>query len=165
MPSALKIDQTEKTLTFVQRLDARRQLVFEAFTKPEHLKRWWTPKQWPVQECSVDLRPGGEWRYFIANAEGERHYAKAVYEQVEAPERLVFVDYFTHEDGTPIEGLPRKRVTVTFAEAAGATDLKVHVELKTTDELQKLVKMQFVPGFTAALGNLTELLSDLQIRS
>lgn len=162
MPTSLTTSQTDKTLTFKKHFNAPKELVFDAFTKPEHLKNWWMPWPYTVPEVEIDLRVGGEWRYTAQGPKGDRHFAKAVYDEVERPDKLVFHDFFTNEDGTILKDLPGKKVTISFISADGGTDLSVLVELESEAKLKALVQMQFVPGFTTGMSQLEELLVNLQ---
>jgi len=161
LDNAIDIAQTDKEITFSLVLDAPRQLVFKTFSQAEHLKQWWGPKACPVTNCTIDFRIGGEWRYSIQTPDGEDHWAKAIYDEIVPNERIVFTDYFIKADGSVIKSLPSKQVIVSLNDTNGQTQLDVHVLLASVAERQKLVDMGFLPGFTDALNNLSELLNGL----
>lgn len=110
--------------------DAPRDVVFRAWTKAEHLAHWWGPKGFTTPFCTVDLRPGGEFRYCMRSPEGQEFWGKGVYREIVEPERLVYSDSFTDEQGNVVDAthygmsgeLPTESlVTVTFAEDGGVT--------------------------------------------
>ena len=108
--------------------DAPRELVFAAWTRPEHLLRWWAPKGCSTPHCKVDLRPGGSFHYCMRTPEGRDIWGLGVYREIVAPERIVYVDSFADAQGNPVppsdygmsDGHPAETlVTVTFAEHGG----------------------------------------------
>ena len=147
-------DQKDTQLTFSRIYDAPRELVFKAFSEVEQISQWWPPKGWAMPVCSIDFRPGGEWRYCIRNAAGEEHWARAVYRKIIPPQQLVFWDEITDAQGYAIAGLPSKTVTVTFTDLGSQTKLDVLVQLETAADRRKLVEMGFIRGFTQSLDNL-----------
>ncbi len=75
--------------------NAPRHLVFDAWTKPELLQRWFgTPPGWTMPVCEVDLRPGGTYRYVMRGPEGEEIVMRGEYREVVRPERLVTTEVF-----------------------------------------------------------------------
>jgi uncharacterized protein YndB with AHSA1/START domain len=159
---AIDVAQTDTEISFSLVLDAPGELVFQAFSEAEHLKKWWGPKACPVSSCTVDFRVGGEWRYSLLLPNGEEHWAKAIYDEIVPNERIRFTDYFTTPEGSVIEGLPSKHVTVSFDETDGKTYVNIHVKLASVAERKQLVDLGFLPGFQDALGNLRELLERLE---
>lgn len=115
-----------KDLTFTRTVKAPRELVFAAFTKPEHLIHWWAPKPFTTHNCKVDLRPGGEWTYTFRSPEGMEHHCRAVYEAVESPRKLVMVQAVPGPDGNPFFKI---RQTITFQEKGNETDLAFKVKV------------------------------------
>jgi uncharacterized protein YndB with AHSA1/START domain len=90
--------------------DAPRDLVWKAFTEPERMKEWWGPKGFPVAFCKMDLRPGGTYHYAMSVPGGGLMWGKFVYREVAAPERIVFVNSFSDEEG----GLTRHPMVPTW---------------------------------------------------
>lgn len=83
---------TDPTLDLVLErvIDVPRHLVWEAWTKPEHLKEWFCPKPWGVSECEIDLRPGGIFRTTMRSPEGQEFANVGCYLEVVPLERLVW---------------------------------------------------------------------------
>lgn len=80
-------------------IDAPRGLVFKAFTDVEHLKHWWGPKGSKVISAELDLRPGGMFHFALQTPDGSTMWARFVYREIAAPERIVFVHSFSDEKG------------------------------------------------------------------
>lgn len=71
-------------------VDVPRELVWMAWTTPEHLKKWFTPVPWKTVDCEIDLRPGGIFRWIMRSPEGEEFPYVGCYLEVIENERLVW---------------------------------------------------------------------------
>jgi uncharacterized protein YndB with AHSA1/START domain len=110
----------ERELVLTRMLDAPRALVFQAWTDPHHLARWWGPKGFTNPVCELDLRPGGALRIVMRAPDGTDYPMTGVFREIAPPERLVFTNCAVDAQGnTLLEGL----TTVTFAERDGKTEL------------------------------------------
>jgi uncharacterized protein YndB with AHSA1/START domain len=125
-PSPENTDDLVVTRVF----DAPRALVFKAWTEAEHLLRWWAPKSWTTTSCSVDLRPGGSFRYCMRAPDGSEVCGLGLYREIVEPERLVYTDMFADKDGNPVppthygaspEYPAETLVTITFEEQGERT--------------------------------------------
>ena len=74
--------------------DAPRRLVFEAMTRPEHVRRWYGCDGAELTVCEIDLRPGGLWRYVLRMPDGQEFPFAGMYREIAAPERLVYTERF-----------------------------------------------------------------------
>lgn len=79
-------------LVLVRELDISPDLVWEAWTTPEHIKHWFAPKPWSISECVVDLRPGGAFTSTMLSPEGEAFPNVGCYLEVVPKKRLVWTD-------------------------------------------------------------------------
>ncbi len=113
----------ERVLVLTRLFDAPRALVFRAWTRPEHLVRWWGPKGFTTPSCEMDVRPGGAFRILMRSPEGTDHRLRGVYREIVEPERLVFTWAWEDEDGNPGH---ETVVTVTLAEQGARTELTLH---------------------------------------
>jgi uncharacterized protein YndB with AHSA1/START domain len=115
-PSDLEIAMTRS-------FDAPRRLVWDAFTKPELVKRWlYGPEKWKLERCELDVRIGGALRYEWHGPDGAVMGLSGVYREVAPPERTVHTEIFD-EDWTGGETL----VTTTFIEEDGTTTVVMTV--------------------------------------
>jgi uncharacterized protein YndB with AHSA1/START domain len=73
-------------------IDVPRELVWAAWTKPEHIRKWFTPAPWTVADCEIDLRPGGIFRTTMRSPEGKEFPNVGCYLDVVTNERLVWTD-------------------------------------------------------------------------
>jgi uncharacterized protein YndB with AHSA1/START domain len=81
---------SEREIVITRVFDAPRELVWQAFTSPDHLPQWMLgPEGWTMPVCESDLRPGGAYRYGWRKADGATMEIVGVHKEVEPPERLV----------------------------------------------------------------------------
>jgi uncharacterized protein YndB with AHSA1/START domain len=79
-------------LVLEREIDVPCELVWAAWTQPEHLKQWFTPRPWTVTDCEMDLRPGGIFRTTMCSPEGEEFPNAGCFLEVVPQSRLVFTD-------------------------------------------------------------------------
>lgn len=115
-----------KDLILKRSFKAPRKLVFECLTTPKHLVHFWPPQPYTMHDCRVDLRAGGEWTYVFRSPEGQEHAAKALYEAVEPPQRLVIIQAVPGPGGNPFF---RVRQTITLQEKGNETALVFEVKV------------------------------------
>ena len=112
--------------------DAPRELVWKAWTDPEHFKRWWGPKDYTSPYCEMDLRVGGKYVNCMRSPQGKEYWGTGVFREIVPMERLVFTDCFADEQGNMVhasyygmsEDFPLEMlVTVTFEDLGGRTKM------------------------------------------
>src|SRR6187551_2631563 len=96
--------------------DAPREMVFDAFSKPELLKRWFGPRGWSLVVCEVDFRVGGGFRFVMRGPDGKDMGMRGVYREIAAPERSVHMESFDDYPG-------ESQVTAVFVEQDGRTTM------------------------------------------
>ena len=103
-------------------VDASPALVFQCWTDPDHMARWWAPHGFTNPVCELDPRVGGTWRIVMRGPDGTDYPCHGVYQEIVPAERLVFTNMATDAAGKLVlDGL----TTVTFAEVNGKTKLTV----------------------------------------
>lgn len=152
---------SDRELLVERVFNAPRTLVFEAFSKCEHLTHWWGVQGWTLPVCKLDFRPGGEWLYCMRGPQGEESWGKAFYHEIVAPERIVYTDYFADKDGNPNEKAPAPLVTLTFVDEGGKTRLMNHAKYPTADDLNTVLKMGMIEGMSQTFDRLDALLAEL----
>ncbi len=110
----------EREVVITRVFDAPRGLVFKAWTDPERMARWWGPKGFTNPICNLDARVGGAWRIVMRSPAGIEYPCGGVYREIVEPERLVFTNIATDNEGNLVlDGL----TIVIFAEHDGKTKL------------------------------------------
>ncbi|WP_068504758.1 SRPBCC domain-containing protein [Paenibacillus kribbensis] len=156
-------------LVITRTFNAPRELVFQAFTQGEHLKHWWGPKDWTLNVLKSDVRPGGIFHYNQTSAEGHVMWGKFVYREISAPERIVYTNSFSDEEGNTIlppfsQTWPLEILnTLTFTEQDGKTTLTMHGTPLSAieEELQafKFMHDDMLNGFVGTFDQLAEYLA------
>jgi uncharacterized protein YndB with AHSA1/START domain len=111
----------DRVLAMTRIFDAPRSLVFQLWTEPQHLVRWWGPRGYTAPICEMDVRPGGAYRLLMRSAEGQEVWWHGVYREIVKPERLVWTCSIDRSDGTRISG--ETVLTVTLEEQGQKTKL------------------------------------------
>ena len=101
----------DRDLVVSRLIDAPRDLVFQAWTDPGQVARWWGPKGFVTIACDMDIRPGGAYWFVMRSPEGTDHRKRGVYREIVAPERIAFTFAWEAADGTLGH---ETLVTVTF---------------------------------------------------
>jgi uncharacterized protein YndB with AHSA1/START domain len=114
---------SDREIMMTRDFDAPRELVFEAYTRPELLKRWFIgPPDWELAVCEIDLRVGGDYRYLWRAPDGMEMGMRGTFREVVVPERLVSTEQFD-QAWYPGEAVG----TVTFADRDGRTTVTITV--------------------------------------
>jgi uncharacterized protein YndB with AHSA1/START domain len=137
-----------------RRFDAPRRLVFEAFTRPEMVKRWlYGPEEWPLVHCEIDPRVGGAIRYVWRHRERGDMGMSGVFREVATPARLVHTEIFD-EDWTGGETV----VTAEFAQKGERTTFSSTVLYSSTAARDAALETGMIEGWARALARLADLL-------
>ena len=97
--------------------DAPRSLVFQAWTRKEHIDRWLAPRGFTIPSSEGDLRPGGRWRCCMVSPQGVEHWLSGTYREIVENELLIFTHAWEEDGKRGHETL----VTVRFADHGGKT--------------------------------------------
>jgi len=153
----------KKQLIIRREFNAPIELVWKAWTESELLDQWWAPKPWYAKTKYMDFRPGGYWLYCMNGPEGEQHWARADYLKIITQESFEGDDAFCDEEGNINHDIPGIHWQVKFIPMASNTLVEVITTFASVEDLKTIVEMGFKEGFTAAHGNLDELLSSMTV--
>jgi uncharacterized protein YndB with AHSA1/START domain len=158
-----------RVLVIERVVNAPRSLVFQAFSDPEHLANWWGPRGWQTENRKFEFKPGGIWHYCMRCTDkkqgdfyGQESWGKAVYHEIIAPEKIVYTDIFADEEGQPVEGMPEIKITLNFIDEEGKTKIITRSEFASAEDLQRIVDMGAVQGFSSQFERLDDFLEELQ---
>ena len=119
-------DSPEPQLVITRTFDAPRALVFEAWSKPEHLTRWFGPTGFTLPVCEMDFRVGGAMNVTMRAPDGQEYRSRSAFREIVVPERIVIEGALLGDDGEPQF---EDRNTVTFEERGGKTIVTVTAEV------------------------------------
>ncbi len=149
---------TDREVVLTRVFDAPRRLVFDAFSKPELLKRWFGPRGWSLVICEVDLKVGGSFRFVLRGPDGSDMGMRGVYREIAPPERSAHVESF---DDYPGESL----VTSVLVEQGGKTTLTATVLYPSQEIRDAVIKSGMEHGAAESYDKLAELLGSAETRS
>lgn len=124
---------SDREIVVTREFEAPRELVWQAWTEPDRIARWWGPDGFTNTVHEMDVRPGGIWRVTMHGPDGTDYPNLIEYLEVEPPERLVY-DHGDEDDPAQF------RVTVTFADKGGRTELTMRSLFESAEVLDKAVK-------------------------
>jgi uncharacterized protein YndB with AHSA1/START domain len=147
-PSDLEIVMTRM-------FDAPRHLVFDAMTRPEHVRHWLGCAELPMTVCEIDLRVGGAYRFTLRSPEGRETTLQGVYREVVRPERVVFVERILMPEFTTDE----YQVTSSFADIDSRTRLTTTILHNSKENRDGHLNSGIERGVTPAYDRLAEVVA------
>jgi uncharacterized protein YndB with AHSA1/START domain len=113
---------SDRELVLTRDFDAPRSLVFEAWSKPEHVRRWYGLRHLTLPVCEMDFREGGQWRFVMRDPkEGVDHGFSGEYREIVRSERIVYTERYERIPGSD------HVVTLTLTDRDGKTTLREHI--------------------------------------
>jgi len=156
----LKVEiQGDREIVMTRVFDAPRHLVFEAFTKPELLKRWFGPRGFTMPVCEVDYQVGGGFHFVLEGPNGKRMGMRGVYREIDAPERSVHLESFDDYPGEPAV------VTTVMIEKDGKTTLTATVLSPSKEVRDAVLKSGMEHGAAETYDRLAELLASMPLEA
>ena len=154
---------TDEEILITREFDAPRRLVYEAWTTPELVKRWWSGRQGKMTVAEIDLRVGGAWRYVLVADGGFEVAFHGEYREIVPNERIVNTEVF---EGMPgVEAQPESDAAlniVTFAEQDGRTALSLLVQCPTKELRDTIIESGMETGMQQQMDALEELAISLR---
>jgi uncharacterized protein YndB with AHSA1/START domain len=147
---------SDREIRLTRLFNAPRHLVFEAMTKPEHVRNWWgrLGEGYSVPVCEIDLRPGGAWRFVNRHPRGEAAF-HGEYREIVPPERLVFTEIFElYPDTVSV-------VTSVFSEERGKTRLTATCLYPSKEVRDMVIGSGMSDGAARSYDRLEEVASSL----
>jgi uncharacterized protein YndB with AHSA1/START domain len=144
-------------LTITRVFDAPRALVWQAWTDPKQLMKWWGPEHHPAVHLAMDVRPGRVWRNCLRSVEtGKDLWHHGTFREVVPMERLVFTFVWEEEGERGMENI----VTITFADEGKKTRKKTRMTLHQTPFLSVAERDGHGEGWTSSFGRLGNFLGE-----
>ena len=143
---------SDREIVMTREFDAPRELVFEAYTNPEHIPQWWGPRVLTTTVHKMDVRPGGVWRFVQRDPNGNEYAFHGEFREIVPPERIVYTFEF--------EGMPGHVLieTVTFEEHEGKTKLTARALFQTVKDRDGMLNSGMEHGAAESMDRLAELL-------
>ena len=122
---------SDRELSITRLLNAPRELVWEVWTNPEHIKHWWGPTGFTNTISVMDVREGGEWEFVMHGPDGTDYKNKHIYIEIVKPERIVMKHVTA----------PKFTVWVSFEEQGDKTLLTWRSEFESAEQLKQVIQV------------------------
>jgi uncharacterized protein YndB with AHSA1/START domain len=154
--SAVVTLPSDTEVLITRSFDAPADLVFEAYTNPDLVRRWWgfETSEWLV--CEIDLRVGGRWRYVTREAEGLGVAFHGEFREIARPHRLVSTEVF---EGIPDADDNAALDIVTFDEVDGLTTMSVLVQMPSQEARDAMLATGMEEGMQVSYDRLEDVVT------
>jgi uncharacterized protein YndB with AHSA1/START domain len=133
--------------------------VWQLWSDPRRLERWWGPPTYPATMTVFEFNPGGNVSYYMTGPAGEIERGWWHFTSIEAPYRIEFDNGIADESGSPRPGVPSMKVRAALREeTAGATRMTVVVQFPSTEAMELFMTMGMKEGISAAISQMDALL-------
>jgi uncharacterized protein YndB with AHSA1/START domain len=143
-------DLVARQITATRVFDAPRELVFDAFTKPDHVAHWWGPNGFASTIQTMDVRPGGEWTLVMHGPDGTNYPNRMIYTEITRPSRLAY----QHVSTPPFDML------ITFNDVGGKTEVTMCMTLATPADRDAKAKRGADVGMQQTIDRLGTFVSE-----
>ena len=149
---------SEHEIAFTCRFQRKALSLFDAWTKPEHVRQWWGCDGSEITHCEADLRIGGHWSLTMRMSDGSTHPFHGTYREVVCPTRLVYTECYD----MPQFGRPEWLTTVTFIETNGVTMVTHTIRHSSRAARDGHLQAGMQEGAIQALTNLDALTASME---
>jgi uncharacterized protein YndB with AHSA1/START domain len=153
------VDKAAKTVYITKKFAYKRDLVWDAYTKPEILDQWWAPKPLTSRTTVMDFRVGGRRFYAMVSPNGDERWVLQKYTSITPKTNFKLFNAFADADGNP-EPLGSDW-DLNFVEEDGKTTVTTTIYNESLERLERMIEAGFREGTTAQLQNLEEVLEKL----
>jgi uncharacterized protein YndB with AHSA1/START domain len=147
---------SDREIVMERVFDAPRKVVFDAWSRPDLIPKWWGPRRFTTTVDEMDVRPGGRWRYVQHDAAGNEYAFHGEFRAIEVPERIVYTFEF--------EGMPGHVIleSATLEEHDGKTKLTVTDLFDTVEDRDGMFGSGMPAGASESQDRFAGLLADLR---
>ena len=155
---------SDRELVIARTIDGPARIVFDAWTRPEHVRRWWAPQSLGARivSCDAEVLVGGRYRYVLDPGTGSRFAFSGEYTEITPPSRLVYTAFFEPTASGPMPGAAAVMVTVTFEERDGKTHVRSRELYPSKQVLDGALATGMERGVHVTMDQLNELVASLR---
>lgn len=160
-------DLENKTLIIERIFAAPKDKLWNAYADKDTFAKWWGPEGWETTVKEFDFRPGGRNLYGMKCVDenqgewfGQESWGLMEYDTISKPDSFVYRDFFADAEGNKTPNMPEVTITIEFVETDGKTNVISHIKASTAEEIEKLVSMGMVEGFTSSTDRLDRLVAE-----
>jgi uncharacterized protein YndB with AHSA1/START domain len=159
--TAVRKDPHALTMTLDAEFEASPERVWQLWSDPRQLERWWGPPTYPATFTKHDLKPGARIEYHMTGPEGDQPRGFWDVQEVDPPHSLAVRDGFANDDGSPNTDMPTGEMRVSIEElGAGRTRMSIVSIFPSTEVMEQLLAMGQEEGMTQAVGQIDAILAE-----
>jgi len=159
--TAVRKDPHALTMTLDAEFEASPERVWQLWSDPRQLERWWGPPTYPATFTKHDLKPGARIEYHMTGPEGDQPRGFWDVQEVNPPHSLAVRDGFANDDGSPNTDMPTGEMRVSIEElGAGRTRMSIVSIFPSTEVMEQLLAMGQEEGMTQAVGQIDAILAE-----
>ncbi len=159
--TSIDTDVEALTMTVVADFAVPARRLWEAYSDPRQIEKFWGPPEWPATFSRHDMVPGGFSRYYMTGLEGEQMHGLWEIVHVDAPHTFEFRDRFVGTDGEADQAMPSMRVVFTFEDTDEGSRLITTTWFNSVSDLEELMEMGMEEGLETAMAQIDQVVADL----
>ncbi len=148
----------DKKIVVICRYNAPLDTVWDAFTNPVIMEKWFAPKPYKAITKISDFREGEYWLYYMLSPEGEKFWSIIKYTNIQTNKLYEASDAFCDENGVINTSLPQLNWRHDFSETNGETTVYIDITFASEPDMKKILEMGFEEGYRMSLNQLQEVL-------
>ena len=154
------VNKETQTVSITKEFDAARDMVWDAYTKPELLDQWWAPKPMTSRTKAMEFREGGRRFYAMVSPDGQEGWILQQYKSITPKTNFKLFNAFADENENP--ELPGSDWDLSFSEQDGTTTVSISIYNESLERLERMIEFGFKEGTAGQFKNLEDLLASLQ---
>ena len=159
-------DLENKTLVIEYEVNAPKEKVWRAYADKDMFEKWWGPEGWETKAKEFNFVSGGRVHYDMKCVDekqgewfGQSSWGLMKIDTIDEPNSFTYTDFFTDESGVPNQEMPSLKIKNEFIEQDGKTKLVSTSVADSAEQIEQLIKMGMIEGFTSQLKKLDQLLA------
>jgi len=157
--TSVETDYDSLSVTLIADFDHPIDQVWELWSDPRKLERWWGPPGYPATVEKHALTPGGEVTYSMIGPEGDQHRGMWRVTSVDPPTSLQFTDTFADSYGAPLEDAPVSEISIRLLEHDGGTRMVMRMTFETREDMKRIADLGTIEGLRQGVGQMDGLLA------
>ena len=158
--TSVQKDPEAKTMTIVSEFGEPIDRVWQMWSDPRRLERWWGPPTHPATVVDHDLSPGGTVTYFMTGPQGGRSHGWWRIVTADRPHHLEFIDGFADADGEPNPDMPVSTIRVDLGVLGGGTRMSIATTFPSVEVMDQMIEMGMEDGMKLAVGQIDDILRE-----
>ena len=160
--SRVTSDHEALILTVVGEYPVPVERLWQAWSDPRQLERFWGPPGWPATFTRHDMAEGGRSEYVMSGPDGDRSGRYWQFQRIEQGRTIDIIDGFSRQDGTPNDELSQMRMRVSFEPNGAGSRLLMVTSFPDLRAMEQILDMGMREGLSAALGQMDDVVADLE---